>query len=213
MDRNPIASLDKLRKDGLDVARFGSCAERVKKGTKVIIMGCEHHDYCAWAHQNAPDVEVDGVKGEATLRPRNKKYVIVKRGEDGNARVRESFCSCFEWHENFSQKHGRNDTVVRITGEEGASYTARGSKRITAVPGSGSQDTWENAFWKKQVPVFTPKHNPEYEMAEEAERIIRESGLRDEQAEVRKIVGGDPVSANDVTLSLEADDVRKAIGD
>lgn len=211
-DRDPIASLDKLRRDGIDPARFGSCSERVKKGTKIVVMGCAHTDICPWAHQKAKDVTVNGVHGEADQRPRNKKYVIVRKGDDGHARVKEGYCSCFEWHENFSKWHGRNNTVIRITGEEGDTYTARGSKRVPAAPGSGSQDTWKDEFWKAEVPVFAASNNPEYDMAAEAERIIAESGLRDEQAEIRKIVGGDPVKADDITLSIGDDDVRKAIG-
>lgn len=210
MDKNPIASLDTLRKNGMDVARFGSCAERVKKGTKTVVMGCDHYDTCPWARVPVGEVEVDGVKGEPGYRPRNKKFVIVKKGEDGHARVRESWCSCFEWHENFAQKHNKNDTVIRVTGDEGDTVTKRGSKKIPATA-PGQEASWETTFWKEKVPVFAPHQSEEFVVAQQAEQIIRDSGLRDEQESVRQILGGDP-SVADVTLELNDDDIRKAIG-
>lgn len=209
MDKDPIASLDTLRKNGMDVARFGSCAERVKKGRQTVIMGCDHHDICKWAREPLPVIEVGGVKGEPGLRPRNKKYVIVKKGEDGHARVRESWCSCFEWHENFAQKHGKNDTVIRITGGEGDSVTKRGSKRVAAKE-VGQEATWETNFWKEEVPVFAPTQSEEFIVAQQAEQIIKDSGLRDEQESVRRVLGGDPVM-EDVTMELNDEEVRKAI--
>ncbi|HTF39008.1 MAG TPA: hypothetical protein VK754_00250 [Propionibacteriaceae bacterium] len=209
MDKDPIASLDTLRKNNMDVARFGACAERVKKGIKTVVMGCDHHDICPWARVPTEPVEVDGVVGEPGLRPRNKKYVIVTKGDDGHARVRESWCSCFEWHENFAKKHGMNDTVIRVTGDEGATVTKRGSKRIAAKE-VGQEATWETLFWKEKVPVFAPHQSEEFIVAKHAEEIIRESGLRDEQESVRQILGGDPALA-DVTLELSDEEVRRAI--
>lgn len=209
MDKDPIASLETLRKNGLDVARFGSCAERVKKGTKTVVMGCDHYDECPWARVPVGPIEVNGVKGEPGQRPRNKKFVIVTKGDDGHARVRESWCSCFEWHENFAKKHGMNNTVIRITGEEGSTVTKRGSKKVPAKE-AGQEASWETVFWKEQVPVYAPAQSEEFTIAKHAEEIIRDSGLRDEQESVRQILGGDP-ALSDVTLELSDEEVRRAV--
>lgn len=210
MSDHPVASLDALKRDGVDIAKFGSCAERVKKGTKTVILGCDHHGVCPWASEPMEDVEVDGVKYEGGLRPRNKKYVQVKKMTDGKRRVREGWCSCFEWHENFAKKHGHNGVVVKVTGGEGDSVLVRGSKMIPAT-GAGREPTWEPKFWKEKVPVFKPSQADDLVTEAYAEQVIKESGLIDEQVAVREALGMS-AEAKDVAGEMDDEQVRKLIG-
>jgi hypothetical protein len=209
-DGRPVASLESLKRDGLDLTKYGSCAERQKKNGKPFILGCPHHAECKWANQPTEPIEVDGVVGEPGLRPRNFRYVIVHKGIDGVPRVRESYCSCFQWHEHFSGKHGRNNTVIKITGKEGDVVRKRGSKKIAAKE-PGQDPTWETYFWKEKVPVFQPPKEEGYDEAKMGEEIIRESGMRDEREAERMVLGGDPLLA-DTEVDLSEEEISKIVG-
>lgn len=214
MSQNPVASLDKLQRDGVDVSKFGSCAERVKRGTKTMVLGCMNHPAsggtCPWASQPMPDVTIDDVVHEGGQRPRNKKYVLVKKGADGRRLVREGWCSCYEWHDNFAKKHGHNGVVAKVTGDEGDSVLLRGSKRIPAS-GPGTEPTWQPVFWKDKVPVFKPEGEDDLVAETYAEQVIKESGLADEHTAVREAIGM-KAELRDVASEMSDEQIEKLIG-
>ena len=183
--------------------------QREKRNGKPYVLGCAFHGECKWANQATAPIEVDGVVGEVGLRPRNFRYVMVHKGSDGVARLRESWCSCFEWHENFSKKHGRNSTVVKITGGEGDTVRKRGSEKVPAKE-PGQEASWKTLFWKEKVPVFQPPKEDGYDEAKMADEIMKASGLRDEKEAERQVLGGDPTFA-DMDLELSSDEIAKIV--
>lgn len=210
MSQQPMTSLEVLKRDGVDVSKFGSCSKRVKDGKTMVNLGCDHHNVCHWANEDVPEMKVDEETHEGGLRPRNKKYVLVKKMTDGRRRVREGWCACFEWHENFAKKHGHNGVVAKVTGGEGDSVLLRGSKRIPAS-GPGTEPTWQPVFWKATVPVFKPSQSDDLVSEAYAEQVIKESGIADEKAAVREALGL-KAEAQDVTSELSDEEVNKLIG-
>lgn len=207
MDGDPVGSLEQLKRDGTNIKQFGSCSRREKDGKTITNLGCEFWAECKWAREPAPDVEVDGVKGEPTLRPRNKRYVIVKTDEHGRRKVREGYCACFEFHQNFAKRDGSGGVVCKVTGTEGDSVRIRGSEKILAT-GAGQEPRWKPVFWTKTVPVFKPTQNDEIVNEQYATAIMEAAGVADSDEAVASSLKGEGVN---VSMELDDEQVRKLI--
>ena len=210
MDHDPVASLEVLKREGMDISKFGSCSRQEKEGREMINMGCKHHRRCQWANESMPDIEVDGEKVEGGLRPKNKRYVLVKPSEGGRRKIKEGWCSCFEFHENFGRLHGKNGVVCKVTGGEGDKYRARGSKKIPATS-KDEEPRWEPVFWSAEVPVFKPEQKHELVEERYANAILKESGMADDDDAIKAAISGDD-GAKDITSEISDEEVRNILG-
>jgi hypothetical protein len=206
---HPVASLAVLKRTGMDLKKFGCCAKREKDGKETVVLGCEHHRTCPWAAEPVPDATVGEETIEGGLRPRNVKYLLIKPTTDGKRKVKEGYCACYDFHENFGKLHGNNKVVCKVTGGEGASYQARGSKKIpTTVP--GQEATWEPVFWSATVPPFRPPAYDDLVAEEYAEKVIQQIAKEDDGDAIRAALSGND-DARNVTLSIDQDEVASIL--
>jgi hypothetical protein len=193
----------------MDLKKFGCCSRMVKDGKETVEMGCVHHRTCQWANEPVPDVVVGDEKIEGGLRPRNKKYLLIKPTADGKRKVKEGYCSCYEYHENFGLLHGKNKVVCKVTGGEGSSYQARGSKKIpTTTP--GQEAVWEPVFWSATVPAFKPPEYDDLVNEEYAEKVIKSIEKEDDAEAIRSALSGSD-DARDVTFDIDQDEVASIL--
>jgi len=210
----PIASLETLKKNGMDLKKFGCCARREKDGKETVILGCEHHRVCHEANVPVPDREIvlDGTTTliEGGQRPRNWKYLLVKPSAGGKRKVKEGFCACYEFFENFGKLHGKNGVVCKVTGGEGSTYQARGSKKVPATE-PGQDPTWEPKFWSGTVPAFKPPEVDDLVSEEYANKIINQLEREEDDEAIQSALSGGN-EARDVTLNIDPDEVAKVLG-
>lgn len=202
---HPIASREVLVRNGMDLKKYGCCARRVKEGKETVEAGCEHHRICPWANESLPDVTVGEEKVEGGLRPRNKKYLLIKPTADGKRKVKEGYCACYEFHENFGKLHGKNGVVCKVTGGEGDTYQARGSKKVVSNE-PGAEPRWAPIFWSATVPTFKPPQYDELVSEEYANKIVAQLEKEDDAEAIRTALSGDS-DARNVTLSINDDEV------
>jgi len=207
---DPVASRDVLVRNGMDLKKFGSCSRRVKEEKETIEAGCEHHRACQWANEVVPDVVVEDEKVEGGLRPRNKKYLLIKPTTNGKRKVKEGFCACYEFHENFGKLHGKNGIVCKVTGGEGSTYQARGSKKIPATA-PGQEATWEPVFWSATVPTFKPPQRDELVTEEYANKVIAAMEKGEDEEAIRSALSGND-DARNVTLNIDQDEITSILG-
>lgn len=209
-DVHPIASRDVLIRNGMDLKKFGCCAKRVKEGKETIELGCEHWRTCPDAAKPMEDaIEGDDIV-EGGQRPRNWKYLLIKPTVDGKRKVKEGFCACYEFFENFGKLHGKNGVVCKVTGGEGASYQARGSKKVTSSE-PGQEPTWEPRFWTAKVPAFRPPDQDQLVTEAYANKVLEQLDKEDDDEAIRSALSGGNDEQN-VTLNIEMDEVAGIIG-
>lgn len=207
---HPIASREVLVRNGMDLKKYGCCSRRVKDGKETVELGCEHHRTCPWANEAVPDMKVGDDVVEGGLRPKNKKYLIIKPTKDGKRRVKEGYCACYEYHENFGKLHGKNGVVCKVTGGEGDSYQARGSKKVPASE-PGQEARWEPKFWTETVPAFRPPDYSELVTEEYANKVVAQLEKEDDAEAIRMALSGDNEARN-VTLNIDADEISGIVG-
>lgn len=206
---NPIASLERLKKNGMDLAKFGCCAKQEKEGKTTVVLGCPHWRKCPEANKPVEDVIEGEEIVEGGQRPRNWKYLLIKPTEGGKRKVRENFCACFEFFENFGLLHGKNGVVCKVTGGEGSTYQARGSKRVSTTD-VGQEPKWEPVFWTAKVPAFKPPDHQELVTEEYANKIVQQLEREGDDEAIRSALSGGNEAEN-VTLNIDADEVASIL--
>jgi hypothetical protein len=151
----PIASLPRLKQLGLDPRKFGSCSEPEEKRSKqqgrvTLNRGCNYEHECPWAHNLDYMLLKDG---ETDPRPRHLKTRTVKPRPDGGDTVRDSYCSCFQWHDGLKQRDGKNGEIVEVIGGEGDMVQLKGSEP-KGPPVAGEPTVWIPKLFPTKIPRF-----------------------------------------------------------
>lgn len=224
--KHPVGSSKRLEELGLPKAVYGSCSGHLKKAPggpfdKVLNRGCRHHPdsggECPWAGTLALMNPAD--ENDNQPRPRNVGTRLVKPSatEEGDS-MRESFCSCVQWHDDLKRKDGLNKTLTEVVCGEGGTVTIRD---CTIEKDAAGTNIYNQTRRSQIVPRYPdPASVPALAGALDAGRVRTQNEQRKRREERESRIGPAFVAAEAETdeaivpvAADESDAVRKGRGD
>lgn len=210
-NRSPVASLERLKELGLSVVDYGSCSEPRKveiegKGRVLVNRGCIYRHECRWAHVPMPDPDAEHMRP----RPRMVKTRIIKPSPTGRGDImRESYCSCFQWHEGLKNRDGQNNELTEVVGGEGDPVILRGTREEKRLDGSLS---FPPQPIHETIPVFPDPSEAQALSQDVYTAAIKKSAKEDRRQQRRDQRMG--IAEHEVNVvEVDPDEIHRAIAE
>lgn len=220
-ETHPVASIERLKELGMDIAVYPSCSEFIQKnvtnvGKVTVQKGCPYWHGCEW-RANTKHMQQQG-PGDIHPRPRHIKTRFVKPNPDGVGDVViDNYCGCWRWHQSLAKRNRKNRELARVIGGEGDTVTLRVGKKIVNPDNS---IVFETDYKDTVIPPFPdPTKNKDLKndvFAAKAKMEIEGADFREDELEEARRLGVKPeqsVLGDGATFTeMSVEDAKKIAG-